>query len=174
MFSMRIAFLAAILFVLSMCLLIWQSCLMDSGNYVLCFVVPNGYRGVFVIKLDEADGEPSPPLINGVREVRVPPSGVVIFQDIGFFAEWHTTVARYYDGTTLPTEENDSLNDDSHPGEKVRVLDMGAFFAPMNEMYVLVGTESERKQLRMFELPDQLEKMQKQIESRSRMDHWPE
>lgn len=69
------------------------------------YVFPNGYQGRVIIFTDPKNGVQIRESARRFR-VNIPPSGVLGVSDDSPFTRWHTTIARYEDGTPLPYEPN--------------------------------------------------------------------
>jgi hypothetical protein len=97
---------------------------------VVLFVVPAGFRGVFVIEEDPAGGVP--PVIEGTSTIyKIPASGKLLTTTIGPLEEWHTPEGRYDNGATLPVE-----------GDPDRIA-IRSLWSVDRRVYSLVGTAQE-------------------------------
>jgi len=76
------------------------------------FVVPDGYRGRFVLFVDPINGVALRQR-DGVVTIDIPVSGVLRIKDDSILARWHTPKARYQDGTPILYEPNGKAK----PGE---------------------------------------------------------
>jgi hypothetical protein len=107
---------------------LWRG--MPERSRIVIFVVPHGFRGVFVIEENPAAGVP--PLVQGnVTTYTIPRSGKLLTTTIDPLTEWHSVEARYDDGTALPNE-----------GNADRVALRGLWSVD-RRVYTLVGTAKE-------------------------------
>lgn len=133
-----------VLATISFILMFATSCDSQDGG-VIELILPNGFRGVFVIELDPVHGVP-PTSTGNVATYRIPESGILHVSSFSPFEEWHKKQARQQDGKEIPT-----INDESR-GVSTKDLDTEVRLrGGMNDgqrIYFLVGTEAELQELR--------------------------
>ena len=100
------------------------------------FVLPQGYRGVFVIKTQRPGGA-DPEVKPGEYLYQIPESGVVEISGKGHFFRWHQHTASYLDGSTIVSEGRDEVG----PSD----IALWAGGAIGKDVYYLVGTAAENK-----------------------------
>ncbi len=75
------------------------------------FVIADGYRGPIRLSIDPVNGE-EVPLTDGVYTYRIGPDGTMRIKDASPFRRWHTTRARYANGTPIPIDHDHDPNPD--------------------------------------------------------------
>lgn len=109
-----------------------------SGSPVT-FILPNGFKGVFVLKIDGVNGI-VPRENNSVIQIKVPNNGILFIQSRDFLRKFRVTSALYESGISIP---NGFL-----PGTKsddIALYELGntGFNGNPAADYFLVGTKSE-------------------------------
>jgi hypothetical protein len=101
----------------------------------LKLVLPNGYRGAFIIYTEQADGV-AMSVENGAWTCKIPESGVLKVKGKEPFYRWHALEVAFEDGTAVPIAWENEL-----PSDKVGLWLGGSRSG--NMLYDFVGTSQE-------------------------------
>lgn len=108
----------------------------------ILFALPEGYRGVVLIKVDFG-ALPAPRMPDGYRVV-VPEDGIVRLPSASIFHEWHLLSGIYPSGHLIPdAEQQQSMAPGLHPDAPAmwQGVDVGG-----GSYVIYVGTAAERQQ----------------------------
>jgi hypothetical protein len=100
----------------------------DLG-YNIQYVVPNGFRGILVIKDAPQSGVAPDWLDNHTVRYTFPPSGTLTSSDVTPLLTWHDAHGMYHDGRRINSGE-------------IQLRELTGFNS-QKEMYLLVGTPAE-------------------------------
>src|SRR5947209_5577827 len=118
---------------LSILLLFHLGC--ERRSPIIEFVLPDGFRGAFIVYTNQVDGVDLPFAANTYTCV-IPSSGVLKVRKDGPFYNWHRTRARYENGTILPV-----LSHSEHIASGTVAFWNGA--SEVNMLYDFIGTQEE-------------------------------
>lgn len=113
------------------------------------YILPNGYRGVFKIILDEANGT------DVKREERsytyeIPPNGILRIKSFAPLSQMHEASAAYKNGTKIPTLS--TVNDDTIALRDVGMHERGD--GPRT-ITIVIGTKEQADKVRRDKLEDE-------------------
>jgi hypothetical protein len=108
-----------------------------ANSTKLHFVVPKGFRGMFVVVEDkEADPISS---TQGAWVLKIPSDGQLRTSSTELFCQWHTATSSFSDGTTLPVKTSTAVSPFKDGKTELRYLDTDS----NGRASFFVGTESE-------------------------------
>jgi len=112
----------------------------EEKEWNLEIVLPQGYHGVFKI-FEDSKNKITPQRHEGnMLTITVPDDGIVTLKKIKKFDDWHSTIVRYEDGTTI-TDANFYELDSNALGFYSLWSD------DKNNIYYLIGTKKEYQRL---------------------------
>lgn len=112
----------------------------EENEWVLEIVLPQGYHGVFKIVEDSKNKITPQRREENMLTITVPDDGIVTLKKVEQFDDWHSTIVRYEDGTTI-TDANFYELDSSALGFYSLWSD------DKNNIYYLIGTKKEYERL---------------------------
>jgi hypothetical protein len=127
------------------------SMLDDTRNPTICFVLPDGYRGVFQLVLDEKQGVD---VIHreGKYVYEIPVSGVLKIKSFKPFDGWHKEIAVYKSGESIPTEDSTIAPNTV----ALRLLGTSSHNKGPLAQTNVIGTEEQAKQAKIDEMAGKL------------------